>query len=110
MLVPHLASEGHVVTVFDSQLFGDGGLPKENPHIISIKDDIRDKEAFEKACEGQEAVIYLAGITNNDICGKPEAESINTTAFPIAITCAKRAGVKRFIPHAIRYDREQDGA
>ena len=97
VLAPHLLAEGHIVTVFDSMLFGDGGLPQENDHLTTIKGDIRDAEAFEKACEGQEAVIYLAGVTNNDLCGNPAAVGINATAFPICISGAKRAGVKRFV-------------
>ncbi len=97
MLCPHLLTEKHTVTAFDSMLFGDGGLPLENSRMHIVKGDIRDREAVEKVLKGQDAVIYLAGITNNDICDKPEAIFVNTTAFPTFIAAAKQAGVRRFV-------------
>ena len=98
-LVPHLLADGHKVTVFDAQHFGDGSLPKQNDSLKVIKGDVRDAVAFRNACKDQEAVIYLAGLTNNDMCEKyPELSiSINRKGFAQAMDSAMNAGVKRFI-------------
>src|SRR4051812_34457103 len=70
MLCPHLLADGHIVTAYDTQWFGHGWLPADNENMKVVKGDIRDIKAFKKACEGQDAVIYLAGLTNNDFCEK----------------------------------------
>ena len=61
--------------------------------------DVRDKPLIESFCKGKDALIYLASISNNDLCeAKPEfAKSINEDAFPGVIRAAREAGVKRFI-------------
>ena len=98
-LIPHLLAEGHKVTVFDAQHFGDGSLPKQNDSLTVIKGDVRDQKDFASACEGQEAVIYLAGITSNDMCEKYPwlALSVNRLGFKHAIGIAMDSGVQRFI-------------
>ena len=82
VLVPHLRDAGHRVTVYD--------LPDG---------DVRDADAFRRACDGQDAVIYLASISNNDQCVRePElAESVNIKAMFHVPEIARDAGVKRFI-------------
>lgn len=82
VLVPHLREAGHRVTVYD--------LPDG---------DVRDKDEFAKACAGQDAVIYLASISNNDQCVRePElAKSVNVAAVVAASRVVEDAGVKRFI-------------
>ena len=97
-LVPHLLGDGHVVTVYDSMLFGNGCLPdNDNCHVV--KADIRDSEAWAKACKGQEAVIYLASISRELMCQQNEglAYEVNVESFRPNVEAARKAGVKRFI-------------
>lgn len=84
VLVPHLREVGHRVTVYD---------------IANGSGDVRDADAFRRACDGQEAVIFLASISNNDQClREPElAESVNIKAMFDVPRIASAAGVKRFI-------------
>jgi nucleoside-diphosphate-sugar epimerase len=61
--------------------------------------DVRSTELFRRFCEGKDAVIYLAAMSNNDWYEKNllVGDDINRNCFPAAIDAAKRAGVKRFI-------------
>ena len=79
-------------------LFGNGGLP-DNDKCRLIKADVRDVDAWTKACEGQEAVIYLASISRELMCQNNEklAYAVNVESFRPAVIAAKEAGVKRFI-------------
>jgi len=99
MLVPHLLAAKHNVTVYDAQWFGDGWLPKENGHLSVIKGDIRDIDLFAEACKGQDAIVYLAGLTNNDFYEKCRelGDIVNRVIFPNIIDVAKEAKVKRFV-------------
>src|SRR5262245_21019973 len=99
MLVPHLLSDGHKVTVIDPQWFGNAYLPEENPHLQVLKQDVRNIEAFHDICKEHEAVIYLAGLTNNDFYAqrKEMGDIINRAIFPYVIKAAKEAKVGRFI-------------
>ena len=99
MLVPHLLADGHFVTVYDTEWFGKHHLPIHNESMRFINGDVRHKRAFASACEGQDAVIYLASISNNAMCEKyPElAHSVNVSAFDHCVMGARNAGVKRFI-------------
>lgn len=97
-MVPHLLAAGHNVTVYDAMYFCDAYLPESGTCKL-IKADIRDQDEFSSACEKQDAVIYLAGITNNTMCERsPEmARSINIDAFGPCVLIAKQEGIKRFI-------------
>ena len=97
-IVPHLLAEGHHVTVLDTMYFGDGALP-DNGHLSVLRSDVRDQDKFAEACEGQDVIIYLAGITNNTMCERaPElAQSINIDAIGPCILKSRLAGIKRFI-------------
>ncbi len=99
LLVPHLLSEGHEVTVFDTLWFGSGFLPTENEHLTIVKGDIRDIPKLKEALQGQEAVIHLACISNDTSCQLDEglSTSINYDAFEPLVLVAKEAGVARFI-------------
>jgi nucleoside-diphosphate-sugar epimerase len=94
MLVGWLLVDGHHVTVYDTQWFGTGHLP-DNPNLTVIKGDVRDRLAFGKACRDQEAVIYLASISNNDLCVREPALAfeVNYLAFLPAVRAARLAGV-----------------
>jgi nucleoside-diphosphate-sugar epimerase len=98
MLVPQLIVAGHQVTVFDTLWFGNGHLP-DNENCSLIKGDVRDREAFKEACKGQEAIVFLASLSSNEMCMREPklAESINKRAVPYAIEIARKAGVRRFI-------------
>lgn len=78
-LVPRLLADGHKVTVFDTQWFGDGYLP-DNPNLTIIKGDIRDKDALKDASVGVEAVIWLASVSNNAMYAiSPVTREVNTS-------------------------------
>lgn len=100
-MVPHLLADGHKVTVYDIQYFGDGFLPKrgDNDNLNVIKGDIRDLPKLTEALQGAEAVIQMACISNDHSCQLDEAlsTSINFDAFEPMVIAAKKAGVKRFI-------------
>ena len=99
MLVPMLLAEGHRVTVYDTQWWGRGYLPEDNAHLTVIKADVRNADLFKAACAGQDAVIYLAGITSNAMCVKYQdlSAAVNVDAFLAVPHAAVAAGVKRFI-------------
>lgn len=99
MLVPFLLADGHKVTVYDTLFFGDGCLPKDNGNLTIIKGDVRDVEAWTKACEDQEACIYLASISRELMCqNNPDlAHAVNVEAFSPVVQIAQRQGIKRFI-------------
>jgi nucleoside-diphosphate-sugar epimerase len=98
MLVPHLLAARHRVTVLDTQWFGDGHLP-DNDNLRTIRGDIRDHKGYWSACEDQDAVIFLASVSNNDLCiQQPElALDVNLRIFPRCVQAARARGVKRFI-------------
>jgi nucleoside-diphosphate-sugar epimerase len=98
-LIPRLLADGHQVTCYDIQWFGDGFLPKDNENLRMVKADIRDLPALKEALRGIEAVIHLACVSNDHSCQLDEAlsTSINFDAFEPLVIAAKEAGVGRFI-------------
>jgi len=99
LLVPQLLDNGHKVVVYDIMYFGNDFLPKDNPNLTVIEGDIRDTDKFAKACDGVDAVIHLACISNDTSFDLDEALSttINLNAFEPMVAAAKKAGVKRFV-------------
>jgi len=97
LLVPQLLEDGHEVTVYDTQYFGCHLKPHEK--LTIIKDDIRNKDAFAKACQGIDIVFHLACISNDPSFELDEAlsKSINYDCFEDLVTTAKAVGVKRFV-------------
>ena len=91
-LVPHLLQAGHQVTVYDT-------APSEIVGQKFIKGDVTGRAEFAGACEGQDAVIYLASISNNDRCvAEPQlAKEVNIEAMLDVPRIAKACNVKRFI-------------
>lgn len=83
LLVPHLIREGHEVATFD----------------ISNGGDVTDVLAFERACKGREAVIYLASISKNADCiaNPKQEELVNRASFVANTVAARLCGVSRFI-------------
>ena len=101
VLVPKLLDAGYKVKVLDLYIYGDHVLNsvKDNPNLMEIKGDIRNKELLGKEIPGCDAVIHLACISNdpsyelNPDLGK----SINYDAFVDLVEVSKEAGVGRFI-------------
>jgi len=99
LLVPQLLELGYNITVYDTLYFGDGHLPKDQPHLKIIRGDIRDTHTLARVFEGQDAVLSLACISNDASFELDESLSttINLDAFEPMVVAAKAAGVKRFI-------------
>lgn len=99
ILVPWLLARGHIVTVYDSMLFGRGGLPEDNEHLTIIKGDVRNVGQLTFACEKQDAVIYLASISAEAMCQRDPhtAARVNVDAVAWAAEVAAVIGVPRFI-------------
>jgi len=99
VLVPKLLSAGYKVRVLDLYIYGEDVLDnvKDNPNLMEIKGDIRDRDLVEKSISGCDAVIHLACISNdpsyelNPDLGK----SINYDAFVQLVEVAKENGVRR---------------
>lgn len=98
-LVPQLLSAGYKVKVYDLLFFGKDFLPLDNPNLEVIKGDIRDTALFKKSCEGVDAVLNLACISNDASFELDEklSTTINLEAFEPMVKAAKEAGVKRFV-------------
>ncbi len=99
LLVPQLLEDGHKVTVYDIMYFGKDTLPLDHPGLSVIEGDIRDTAKLRKACQGMDAVIHLACISNDPSFELDErlSTSINYDCFEPMVVAAKEAGVKRFI-------------
>ena len=101
VLVPKLLEAGYEVKVLDLYLYGDHVFnnAKNNPNLIEVKGDIRDKELLKKEIPGTDAVIHLACISNDPSYElDPElGKSINYDAFVDLVEVSRESGVKRFI-------------
>ena len=101
VLVPKLLNAGYRVKVLDLYLYGDSVLSsvRENPNLVEVKGDIRDKLLLEKEISGSEAIIHLACISNDPSYElDPDlGKSINYDAFLSLVDISKRSGIKRFI-------------
>lgn len=97
-LAVDLLCNDHHVTVYDAQWFGTGN-PPDNENYRLIKGDIREHKLLLEAMKRQDAIIYLASLTNNDECNKDPALAfeVNETPFPGIVSAAQRLGIKRFI-------------
>ena len=89
-LVPFLLADGHKVTVLDTQWFGHGDMP-DNGSLKVINGDVRDEDAYLKACEDKDAVIWLASLSNNEMYG------IDYDLTHAVNTCVRHAPVAKFI-------------
>jgi nucleoside-diphosphate-sugar epimerase len=98
-LVPHLLGLGYKVTVYDTMFFGNDFLPKKNPNLRILKNDIRNTQALKKNCEGHDVFIHLACISNDASFELDEnlSKSINYECFEPMVCAAKDAKIKRFI-------------
>jgi nucleoside-diphosphate-sugar epimerase len=95
--MPMLTAAGHEITGLDSGLFSQANLgPAPNP-IPEFRMDVRDID--ESHLEGMDAVIHLAGISNDPLGDlNPESTyAINHRASVRLAEVAKAAGVERFL-------------
>lgn len=97
-LIPWLLADGWQVTVYDTQWLGHGFLP-DNPKVTTIKGDVRFTEKLVSAAVGHDVVLWLASVSNNDVCvEQPKlAERVNFDAFANFVTEASKADIKRTI-------------
>jgi len=101
VLIPKLLEKGYGVKVIDLYIYGEDVLDsvKDNPNLVQIKGDIRDRGLLEREILGYSDIIHLACISNdpsyelNPALGK----SINYDAFIQLVDVAKKNRVKRFI-------------
>ena len=98
-LVPDLLKKNYKVAVYDIMYFGDHFLPKNDPNLIIIKGDIRDRDKLKTSCEGYDVFLHLACISNDSSFELNEnlSKTINFDAFEPMVLSAKNAGIKRFI-------------
>lgn len=100
VLVPKLLSRGHEVKVLDLFMYGDTlSEVKNDPRLMQIKGDIRDKALVEKEMEGYDTVIHLACISNDPSFElDPQlGKSINYDAFFGLVEAARKNRVRNFI-------------
>jgi len=97
VLVPKWLANGHDVIVYDALYYGQF-LPS-HPKLTVIDADIRDQAAFSRACNGVNALLHLASISNDPSETLPPSvvESINYTSLDTILTLTQKAGVERFI-------------
>jgi len=97
LLVPQLLGAGYQVTVYDRMLYGCELTAQDGLKIVTA--DIRDTATFRDACDGVDAVIHLACISNDAGFELDEhlSEQINFQCFEPLVIAAKEQGVKRFI-------------
>lgn len=95
VLTESLLNEGHVITVIDTQWFGN--YLKSYPNLTNIKADVRDIDAI--PLEGVEVILHLANIAND-----PAVELNPTLSWEVNVLAAQqladkavRAGVKQFV-------------
>lgn len=92
-----LLDRGYEVVGYDTDYYGEGDLSAAKQPTIQIKKDIRD--AVKDDLRGIEAVIHLAGLSNDPLGELDRAltEEINLKATIHLAQLAKEVGVKRFL-------------
>ena len=98
-LVPCLLHAGHEVRCLDLGWFGTDHLPHGVSGFEFVQGDIRDAKLYRECCEGMEAVVHMACVSNDNSCQLDEAlsTSINLDAFEPMVLAAKDAGVRRYV-------------
>ena len=102
VLTPMLLERGHDVVGLDSDLFSACTFGGEITDVPSIGRDVRDFVASpeaEDALRGLDAIIHLAGLSNDPLGDyRPNlTEEINAQASIALAKLAKKAGVPRFV-------------
>lgn len=98
-LIPLLLDAGHEVVGLDTYLFGDCTIGPDAPVVESIRADIRDVTPEQLVPYGFDAVIHLAGISNDPLGDlNPDCTyDINHRGTIAVAKAAKAAGVGRFL-------------
>lgn len=97
VMTPMLEAAGYQVVGLDSNLFAGGRFGEEPPAVPSIDKDLREVERGD--LEGFDAVIHLAGLSNDPL-GNLDAEltyEINHRGSMRLAEIAKEVGVRRFL-------------
>ena len=99
LLTPTLLEAGHEVVVYDIMYFGNRHLPLHHSGLTVVDGDIRDAGKFRAACDGVDAVIHLACISNDPSFELNDSlsTSINFDCFEPLVIAAKERGVRRFV-------------
>ena len=96
-LVPRLLKQGHHVTVLDLYHFGEDSLKDVRNHVnlLEIRGDIRNPDIVKGALQGCDAVIHLAGVS--DEISKDSNTLVDVDTFTSLVRIAKETRIKRFI-------------
>jgi nucleoside-diphosphate-sugar epimerase len=96
-LVPALIDRGFTVTVIDKLYFGESGLEPVKDKLRLFTADVRDVP--ETAFEGVDAIIHLAGLSNDPTAEYNPAANlqINTEATIDLAKRAKQRKIERFV-------------
>ncbi|HIH12167.1 TPA: aminotransferase class I/II-fold pyridoxal phosphate-dependent enzyme [Candidatus Woesearchaeota archaeon] len=101
VLVKKLLEKGFQVRVLDKLIFGKEPLSdfSVNPYFDLQIGAVEDKYTVEKCLQGVDAVIHLAGLSNDPSCeiNQDLTRKENVEATRIIINLAKASGVRRFI-------------
>jgi nucleoside-diphosphate-sugar epimerase len=102
VLAPRLLARGHDVVGLDSDLFAACTFAGDVVELPLVGRDVReaiDDPRFHERLEGLDAIIHLAGLSNDPLGEfRPNiTEEINAEASIRLAAAAKRAGVTRFI-------------
>jgi nucleoside-diphosphate-sugar epimerase len=99
VLVPLFQQAGHEVVGLDTFLFGECTIGPDSPVVESIRADIRDVTSEQLAPYGFDAVVHLAGISNDPLGDlNPDCTyDINHRGSVTLAKVAKAAGVPRFL-------------
>ena len=99
LLTPTLLEAGHEVVVYDIMYFGNRHLPLRHSGLTVVDGDIRDAGKFRAACDGVDAVVHLACISNDPSFELNDSlsTSINFDCFEPLVIAAKERGVRRFV-------------
>lgn len=95
VLVPKLLAQGHTVTAFDIQWFGNELTP--HPNLKVVMGDVRDAETV--PLQGVDAIVHLASVAN-DPCGDLDPKltwEISALATMRLADKAAREGIRHFI-------------
>ena len=97
VLVPMLLAAGHEVSGMDSDLYEACTFGDDIPSIPEVRKDVR--EATVEDFEGFEAVLHLAGLSNDPLGNlNPDlTHNINYKATVRIAELAKQAGVSRYV-------------
>jgi len=97
-LSQELAENGHSITVFDAEYFGNSNLDKIK-NIKAIKGDIRNINHLAESSKGNDIFLHLACISNDTsfVLNEKLSTSVNLECFEPMVIAAKKNKINRFI-------------